>query len=119
MSLIKTLFTGQLSSLGNKPRIKTLILPDFSRKQEPMLTIQSAISIGESVKWLFVPHNTTTFLSDGGINRFLACQSKFSTWSPPIPKFNVFNEVKYICHTLKYLERPALMESPGNEVFVN
>ena len=84
-----------------------------------MLTIQSAISIGESVKWLLVPHNTTSFLSDGCINRFLACQSKFFTRSPPIPKFNVFNEVKYLCHNFKYLERPAIMESPSNEVFVN
>ena len=50
--LIKTLFTDLLSSLGINPQIKSLILLDFSRKQEQMLTIQSAISIGESVKRL-------------------------------------------------------------------
>ena len=81
-----------------------------------MLTIQSAISIGESVKNLLVPHNITTFFSDGGIDRFMARQS---TRSPPIPIFNAFNRVKYLCHTLKYLERPAIMESPRNKVFVN
>ena len=84
-----------------------------------MLTIQSAISKGEFVKSLLVLHNTTTFFSDEGINRFLVHQSTFSTWSPPIPKFNAFNGVKYLCHTFKYLEKPAIMESPSNKVFVN
>ena len=84
-----------------------------------MLTIQSAISIGESVKKLLVPHNTTTFFSDGGINRFLARKSTFSTRSPKIPKSNAFNGIKYLCHTFKNLERAVLMESPSNKVFVN
>ena len=61
-SLIKTLFTDQPSCLGINPQINTLILLDISRKQEPMLTIQSAISVGESVyhKVLLAPHNKTT-----------------------------------------------------------
>ena len=97
-----------------------LTLLDFSHKQEPILTIQSATSKRESVKRLLVPHNTTTFFSDGGINRFLVVrQSTFSTWSPPIPKFNAFSGVKYICHTFKYPKRPAIMESLSNKVFVN
>ena len=57
-----------------------------------MLTIQSAI--GESVKKFLVPHNTTKFLSDGGIDRFMARQSPFSACSPQIPKINAFNAVK-------------------------
>ena len=84
-----------------------------------MLTIQSTRSKGESIKKLLVPHNTTTFFSDGDIDRFLVCQSTFSTRSPPIPKFNAFNGVKYLCHTFKYLEGPAIMEPAGNKVFVN
>ena len=117
-SLIRTLFMDQLSSLGFNPQIKILILLDFSCKQEPMLTIQPADSIEESVKRLLVPHNTTT-ISDAGITRFLACQSTFSVRSPPIPKFNAFNGIKYLCHTFKYLKRPTIMESPRNKVFVN
>ena len=84
-----------------------------------MLTIQSVTSIGESVKRLLVPHNTITFFSCGGINRFLAPQSTFSARSPPIPKFTNFNGVKYHCHTFKYLERPGIMEFPSNIVLVN
>ena len=76
-SLIKTLFTDQLSSLRINPQTKTLILLDFSRKQEPMLTIQSVIFIIESVKRLLVLQNTTTFFSDGGVNRFLLAKAYF------------------------------------------
>ena len=90
-SLIKTLFADQLSSLGINRQMKTFTLLNFSHKQEPMLTIQSAISKRVSVKRLLVPHNTTTLFSNGGFNRFLVCQSTFSTWSPLIPKFNAFN----------------------------
>ena len=84
-----------------------------------MLTIQSVISIGESVKRLLVTHNTTTFFSDRGITKFLAHQSTFSTRFLSIPKFNAFNDAKYLCHTFKYLERPAIMESHTNKVCVN
>ena len=118
-SLIRTKFTDQLSSLGINPQIKSLILLNFSLKQEPMLTIQSAISIGQSVKRLLVPHNANTFFSDRGISIFLARQSTFSARSPPIAKFNSFSGVKYLCHTFKYLKRPAIMKSPSNTVFVN
>ena len=76
-----------------------------------MLTIQSPISIEESVKRLLVSYNTNTFFSDRGINRFLACQGTFSVRSPPIPQIKTFSGEKYICHTFKYLERPTIMES--------
>ena len=84
-----------------------------------MLTKQSAMSIRESVKRLLVPHNKTTAFSDEGITRFLAHQSTFPAWSLPIPKFNAFSGVKYLCHTSKYLERPAIMETSSNKLFVN
>ena len=119
MDLMFPLFMDQLSSLGINPQMKTFILLDFPHKQEPMLTIQSAISVGKSVKRLLVPHNTTKFFSNGGINRCSICQSTFSTRSPPFLKFNAFNGVKYLCHTFKYLERPAIMKSPSNKVFIN
>ena len=84
-----------------------------------MLIIQSVISIGESAKSLLVPQNTTTLFSDRGIDRFMSLQSTFSARSSPIPKFNVFNGVKYLCHDLKYLRRPAIIESPNHKMFVN
>ena len=117
--LIKTQFIDQLSSLGSNPQIKTFILLDFSHKQEPMLTMPSAISVGQSGKRLLVPHNITTFFSDGGIGRIMADQSTFSTWSPPAPEFYTFKGVKYLCHNFTFLERPAIMESPSNKMFVN
>ena len=85
-----------------------------------MLIIHSALSIGESVKRLLAPHNAATFFSDGGINRFfLAYERAFSTRFPPVLKFNVFNGVKYLYHTFKYLKRPAIMESPSKKGFIN
>ena len=82
MSLIKTLFRKQLSSLGINPQIKTLILLASSCKQEPMLAMQSATSVGESLNVLLVPHNIATFFTDGGIDRFIARQSTFSASNP-------------------------------------
>ena len=92
---------------------------DSSRKQGPILIIQSAISIGESVKRLLVPHNIITFFSDGGIDKFMARQSTFFHRSPPVPEFNAFNWVKLLCHTFRYLERPGIMDSSSNKLFVN
>ena len=46
-------------------------------------------------------------------------QSTFPARSPPISQFNALSGVKYLCHTFKYLERPAILESPSNKVFVN
>ena len=46
---------NHLSSLEINPQTKKLILLHFSHKQEPILTIQSAISVGESVEMLLVP----------------------------------------------------------------
>ena len=83
------------------------------------MIIQSPISIRESMKRLLVSHNTNIFFSNGGINRFLARQSTFSVRSLPIPKINTFNGEKYLRNTFKYLERPIIMESLSNEVFVN
>ena len=110
MSLIKTLFMDQLSFLGINPQIKTLVLLDFSSKQEPMLTIQLALFVRESVKRLLVPYNLTKFFSDGDIDRFMARQSRFSARSTSILEFNTFNGAKYLCHTFKYLERPDIMQ---------
>ena len=84
-----------------------------------MLIIKTAISIGESVKKLLVPHNTVTFFSDGGIYWFLAHQNIFFARAPPITKFNTFNRVKYICHTCKYLKIAAIMESPSTKKFLD
>ena len=84
-----------------------------------MLTIQSSISRVESVKRLLLLRNTVAFFSDEGIDKFMACHSTFSALFLPVPKFNVFSGVKYFCHTFKYLERPAIMESPRNKVFAN
>ena len=76
------------------------------------------VSAGVSVEMLSVPSNITAFSSDGGINRFMPPQSTFTTWSPSMPEFSMFNGVKYLCHTFKYLEKPAMMESLSNKVFV-
>ena len=92
-SLIKTVFMDQLSFLGINPQIKTLILLNFLRKQEPMLTIQS-IYVREAVKRLLVPQNITTFFTDKGINRFMTHQSIISACPPLIPEFNPFNVSK-------------------------
>ena len=75
-----------------------------------MLTIQSAISIGESVKRLLVPNNIKTFFSDGGIDRFMARQSTFSVHFPPFHKFNPFYVVENFCHSFEYFERPPSHE---------
>ena len=82
----------------DQPTNKNSDTAGFSCKQEPMLAIQSAISITESVERLLVPHNSTAFFNNGGITRFLAHQRTFSAWSSPIPKFNSFSGIKYLCH---------------------
>ena len=69
-----------------------------------MLTIKSAISVGESLEMVLFPHNITTFsVMDVLVDVWLAR----AHWSPPILEFNDFNEVKYLCHNFEYLERPA------------
>ena len=118
-SIKNVLFTDQISSLGINPQTETLILLDISRKKEPMLIIQPAISAGESMEMLLVSHDMTTFFMDGGIVKFMARHSTFSARSPPIPEFNDFNGVKNLCHTFEYLKSPAIMESPRNKMFVN
>ena len=112
-SLIKTLFTDQPTSLGINTQINTLILLDISCKQEPLLTIQSAISVGESVKVL-ASHNKTIFFSNESTDRLMAHKSTLSARSPPIPEFNALHGVKYLRHSFKYFETPAIMESPTN-----
>ena len=110
---------NQLSSLWIYPQIKTLILLDLYSKHEPLFTIKSAISVGESVERLLVPHNTTLFFNNVGIDRFMVRQGIFCTCSPHISNFNVSIGVKYLCHAFKYLKVPAIMESPSNKVLVN
>ena len=75
------------------------------------------VSAGMSVE-TFVPSNITTFSSDGGINRFMVPQGTVSIWSPLMLEVNKFDGLKYLCHTFKYLEKPAIIESPSNKVFV-
>ena len=48
----------------------------------------------------------------------MAHQSTFSASFPPIPEFNALNRVKHLCHTFKYFETPAIMESPSNKIFL-
>ena len=61
-SLIKNLlFMDQLSSLEINPQTKMLLLLDFSRKKEPMLTIQPATFLGELIEMSLVPHDMTIF----------------------------------------------------------
>ena len=107
----------QTSSHFSFPLIKMLIARCW-HKQEPMLTIQSAISVGKSIKILLDPHNVITFFSDGGIGWFMACQSTFSSQSLPIPEFNYLKQVKYLCRTFEYLQRPAIMESSSKKVWI-
>ena len=76
------------------------------------------VSAGVSVETLFVPSNITTFSSDGAINRFMVPQSTVSIWSPSMLEVNKFDGLKYLCHTFKYLEKPAIIESPSNKVFL-
>ena len=52
--LIKILFADKPSSLGMNPQMNKLILLGFLHKQEPMLTIHLAISVGGFVKLLLV-----------------------------------------------------------------
>ena len=49
----------------------------------------------------------------------MARESTLSAWFSSIPEFNAINGVKYLCHTFKYFERPAIVECPSNKVFVN
>ena len=51
----------QLSSLEINPQTKMLLLLDFARKKEPMLTIQPATFLGELIEMSLVPHDMTIF----------------------------------------------------------
>ena len=77
--------------------------------------MQSAISRGDSVEKLSVPHWTTIFRTDDGIGELMARQSTL-TRSPPMPKFIVFSDTKYFSHTVWYVASPAVMESPNGSV---
>ena len=48
----------------------------------------------------------------------MAHQRAFSGRSRPVPEFDALYGVKYICHVFGHLERPAIMESPSNKLFV-
>ena len=78
--------------------------------------MQLAISQGVSIGILLVPHRITSFFTDDGKGKLMAHHRTFSMRSPPMPKFNAFIGVKYSFHTLGYLLRPALMESPNRRV---
>ena len=78
--------------------------------------VQSAMSRGVSIGMLLVPHKITTFFTDESKGKSMAHHRTFSMQSPPMPKFNAFIGVKYSFHTLGYLLRPAMMESPNRRV---
>ena len=63
-----------------------------------------------------VQDNIIAFFSDSGTDKFMVAQSIFPAWSLPSPEFNAFNGVKYLCHTLKYFERPTIKEFLINKV---
>ena len=62
------------------------------------------------------PHRITAFFTDDGKGKSMALHRIFSTQSSPMPNFNAFIRVKYSFHTLRYLLRPAMMESPNRKV---
>ena len=57
-----------------------------------------------------VQHNIIAFFSDRGIDKFPGAYFLLGLFS------NAFNGVKYLCHTLKYFERPTIKEFPSNKV---
>ena len=91
-------------------------LLDFLRKVVPTATMESAIWRGESVKIWLVPHWTTMFCTDNGSGKLMACQTKFSTGSPPVPKFIAFSNTICFFHTIWYHASPAIIESPNRRV---
>ena len=78
--------------------------------------MQSAISQGVSTEILLVPHRITTFFKDDSKDKSMAHHRTFSTQSSSMPKFSAFIWAKYSFHTLGYLLRPAMMESPNRRV---
>ena len=52
--------------------------------------MQSAISRGVSTGILLVLHRITTFFTEDGKGKLMACHRTFSTRSSPMPKFNAF-----------------------------
>ena len=78
--------------------------------------MQSAKLRGVSTELLLVPHRIKTFFTDDGKGKSMARYRKFSTRSPPMPKFIAFIGAKYSFHALGYLLRTATMESPNRRV---
>ena len=89
---------------------------DFLWKIVPTSTMQSAISQGESVEMLLALHWNTIFCTNDGSGKLMACQSTFSSWSPPIHKFTAFSDTQYFFHIIWYHASPAMMESPNRNV---
>ena len=76
-----------------------------------------AISFRMFVLMLLVPQWIAVCMIVGGVSRFSARHSRFSTLSPRIPQFKVFfpkNEL----YTFAYLESPWINDSPSNTVYI-
>ena len=113
---INSLLIDQHSSCGVKLHIMMFAMLEFLWKIVPTSMMQLAISWGESVEILLVPHWTTMFHTNGSSYKLMARQRKFSTRSPPMPKFIAFSGTKYFFHTIWYRGSPSMMESPNRSI---
>ena len=62
--------------------------------------MQLAISRGVSFGMLLVLHRITTFSTDDGKGKLMACHRTFLMQSPSMPELNAFIGVKYSIHFL-------------------
>ena len=102
---------------GSRPVIRILALGLASA----VVMIPFAIFDGESLPMLSVPQCITHILKSFGTSPFLILNNMCCVRSPPIPKFRAFvlnNGPKYLDHTLLYLNRPFIMESPIKRISV-
>ena len=106
------LLTVLCSSRGRIPFITILRWFILFLRANAIQRRSSAIFSESSVSWLFVPQLITTYSSDCGRGMFSALHNTFWTLSPPIPQFIVFSS-KNLYHMLRYLRKPATMESPS------
>ena len=76
------------------PQMKTLISLFPCLKQLPILIRPFAISSGESLYKLLLPHNIITFLKDERRRKSWARHSTCCTLSPPIPQLKALRGLK-------------------------
>jgi len=113
--LISILLTEFLSFLGNIPIIITFMLGFLFIAVNAIQMMLLAISFGEFLPRLFVPHWRMAFSTEVGISKFSILQRTCSTRSPPIPRLLVWcKKEDDICW---YLHRPFTIESPIIKLF--